>query len=742
MIAAAWAILVGCAPTPHPAAVAPSVVLVTLDTTRADHIGAYGYERAHTPVIDGLAAEGVRFDAAYTTVPLTTPAHASILTGLYPARHGIHTNGDATLPDPAETLAERLSAEGYATAASVGAFVTTRMWNLNQGFDAYFDTVGRSSGDRWSLERSADAVTDDLLGWLDEDPGAPFFVWAHYYDPHDPHEPHEAADPWPPGVVDAYDAEIASVDRAVGRLLDRARAVAGEQQVLVVVVGAHGEALKGEHGEFTHGLYVFEPTARVPFVVAGPERGEPGRVEAESVSVVDVLPTTLGWLGLELPPDVDGVDLSAARRGPLPERAPVVVESETPTRRFGWHPEIAVVDERDKLFATPSPRLYDLALDPEERHDRLADAPDPDRDARVAELRAVADAVRGAAPIGDAAPVADDAAVEAQLAALGYVTGHEGSASPVDAKERGAVIAKLHRAAILREAGRLAEARAAFESVLIDEPSIAEARLGLAAVLRAQGQPESAWLVLSDAIARQPDSAVLRTNRAQLSLAMGRPARAETDARHVLERVPGDETARRLLLQALTATSPGRAFEQLATWRAAGDDPAFLDAFEGQLELAAGRTDVAAELLQRAAAAPMPPPGVHLGLATVATERGDIAMTGWHLEEEVARYPADRTARRTLGDYLMAQRDWIGAAAAYASLVGIAGDDHDARRAWAQAVLNGGRADEAAAILAPALGTGAPQVLALQANILAAQGQLDEARRVFARAEARARRSR
>ncbi|MEM6930846.1 MAG: sulfatase-like hydrolase/transferase, partial [Myxococcota bacterium] len=197
----------GCAPERAVEPVRPpSVLLVTLDTTRADHLGAYGHVRAHTPVLDGLAAEGVRFEAAYTTVPLTTPAHASILTGLYPARHGIHTNGDATLPDSAHTLPERLSERGYATAASAGAFVTTRMWNLDQGFDAYYDAVGRTAGDRWTLERDARAVTDDLLSWFDEAPAEtrPFFAWAHYYDPH---APHAAPEPWPDGVVDAYDAE-------------------------------------------------------------------------------------------------------------------------------------------------------------------------------------------------------------------------------------------------------------------------------------------------------------------------------------------------------------------------------------------------------------------------------------------------------------------------------------------------------------------------------------------------------
>ncbi|MEO0604557.1 MAG: tetratricopeptide repeat protein, partial [Myxococcota bacterium] len=266
--------------------------------------------------------------------------------------------------------------------------------------------------------------------------------------------------------------------------------------------------------------------------------------------------------------------------------------------------------------------------------------------------------------------------------------------------------------------------------------------MGLSSVLRSLGEPEAALLVLTDALAIQPESTVLRSNRARLALSMGRLAEAEADARTLIEQVPEDETARRILLDALAASHPGRAFAQLAEWRVNGVDPVFLDAFQGLLELRAQRTDVAADLLQRAAASPLPPQGTHLGLASVATARGQIPLAGWHLSEEVARFPDDRTARRTLADYLMAQQEWDAAATHYRRLVGQAGADRDARRAWAQAALNAGRAGRAREILEPALASEDPHVLALQANVLAALGRMGEARTVFAKAEARIRRTR
>ena len=216
-----WVLVLACSsssPVATPPPPRPSLVLVTMDTTRRDRVGAYGYALAHTPNVDRFAAEGIRFDRAYATVPLTTPAHSSIHTGVYPTKHGVHSNGDAVLPESLTTLAELLQASGYSTAAAVSAFVTTRAWNFDQGFDTYLDDLsGKEKANRWRQERPANEVVDDAIAWLTAQPtDRPTFLWVHLYDPH---RPYEAPAAWKAQVPDRpYDAELAFMDDQIGRL--------------------------------------------------------------------------------------------------------------------------------------------------------------------------------------------------------------------------------------------------------------------------------------------------------------------------------------------------------------------------------------------------------------------------------------------------------------------------------------------------------------------------------------------
>ena len=341
----------------------PNVLLITMDTTRADRLGLYGYERAETPAIDGVGEEAIVFERCFSPVPLTLPAHSSLMTGLYPPRHGVRANGAVVAPE-AETLAEILRREGYATGAAVGAFVLDSQFGLGQGFDHYDDETQPRQRRFFYTERHAELVTDAALAWWNKQSTRPVFLWVHYFDPHAPYEP--------PGFDatfshrHAYDAEISFVDQQVKRLVE----AFDTSETMVILTADHGEAL-GEHGEASHGLFVYNATLRVPLIVRFPDRRHAGQRISTPVSLVDVLPSLMSWIDLPIPPNLDGVPL------PLEEGAagrPIYFENDHLPSRFGWSRLDGVLDGDVKFIRAPRPELYDLAADRYEEHNLYAEA--------------------------------------------------------------------------------------------------------------------------------------------------------------------------------------------------------------------------------------------------------------------------------------------------------------------------------------------------------------------------------
>jgi arylsulfatase A-like enzyme/Flp pilus assembly protein TadD len=395
---------------------------VTVDTVRADHLGSYGYGAAVTPFLDRLAREGVRFDAVSSTVPLTLPSHATMLSGLLPLHHGLRNNGVGALPAGTGTLATLLAGSRYRTGAFVGAFVLDGRFGLKTGFEVYDDEIPRDpkAGVSLESERPGREVVDRALAWLkdgeDRKDGRPFFLWVHLYDAHAPYTPPPAWAARHPGRP--YDGEISEVDEQVGRLLAALdqRGVAG--RTVVAVAADHGESL-GEHGELTHGLLLYEPTLHVPLILRAPGRLAP-RVVRAPVSLVDLAPTLAGLLGKTfsgpgLKPR-DGRDLAAdLLAGHEPGAGEVYAESRYPVI-FGWSPLAALRRRELKYISAPRPELYDLVKDPKETINLL------DRDAGPAKGFAarLAEIETGAV----AAPaLAADAETRARLASLGYVAG-------------------------------------------------------------------------------------------------------------------------------------------------------------------------------------------------------------------------------------------------------------------------------------------------------------------------------
>lgn len=514
------------------------VLLVTLDTTRADHLGCYGRDGAATETIDALASPGVRFEQAVTPAPITLPAHASLLTGLQVPDHGARNNGTHRLDDEVTTLAEVLSGAGYATAAFIAAYVMDGRYGLAQGFDVYDDEMAASDDltrTGFHNQRRADLVTDAALAWLD---GAlagdrPFFGWVHYFDPH---QPYELSEPYLSRFEDApYDGEIAFVDDQLQRILDRLDASGVRDRTLIVVTADHGEGL-GEHGETSHSRLIYDSTMRVPLIVSCPSLfPEAVTVDDRLASLCDVFPTVLDLVGV--PYVADGLSGRNLLTAPAdPDRA-VYLETLAPLINNGWASLHGLRRLDDKYILAPTREYYDLSRDPGELRNRYLDYPDaldtliPELDRRMAAWPSVdgmADAAASLTP------------EQAQrLASLGYVSGG-GQAKPgeerPDPKE---MIDAWERSSLAMEksaSGQHAEALAEIEASLAANPDDAQAWHNASIIHQRLGQLPAAIESIERAAAIYP-TAERHVRLAQLLLMGGRMRDAITsiEAAEVLD---------------------------------------------------------------------------------------------------------------------------------------------------------------------------------------------------------------
>lgn len=380
------------------------VLVITLDTTRADRLTPYGYMSASMPHLERLARDGVVFDQAISVAPLTLPAHASLFTGHYPARHGVRHNASAALAETATTLAELLGGEGFRTAGFVGSVVLDRERGLAQGFHTYAGVRDGSPGSS-SGQRRADEVVDDAIRWLEAGDGR-FFLWTHFYDPHRPYDPPAAVQ----SVSDPYVGEIVFVDSQIGRLMEALERLGVMRDTLVVVVGDHGESL-GEHGERDHGVLLYESVLRVPLIIRAPAF-RPARTPAV-VRLVDVMPTILDLAGVPSS-SLDGISLTG-----LMADTRVDPDLEAHAESFdmgqaGYPQRRALRSGRYKVIDGPRQELYDLARDPFELQN-LHDERQPLASAMIRRLRGVSGEAVGA----PATNVPPD--LRARLAALGYL---------------------------------------------------------------------------------------------------------------------------------------------------------------------------------------------------------------------------------------------------------------------------------------------------------------------------------
>jgi choline-sulfatase len=588
----------------------PNVLLITIDTLRWDHLGCYGAEYAATPVLDGLAARGTRFETAVMHVPLTAPSHASMLTGLSPPRHGVRDNGAFVLPSDLVSLPAGLKRAGYETAAFISGFPLDRRFGFAANFDTFDDRLPRGSGARGAshIERRADLTTDVALEWLQgRTTDKPWLAWVHYFDPHAPYEPPE--DLRQQFASRPYDGEVAFVDRELGRLLRRLDEQRLLESTIVLVTADHGESL-GEHKEETHGVFVYDATVRVPWIMAGP--GVAKRAISRTVARgIDVMPTLLQLTGVPIPAGVDGRSLVPALRGNTVSDEPAYLESQMAMRHLGWSPVYGMRDAGWKYIRSPRPELYDLTADRQEQQNRFGgDA------GQRARLESALQRQLSAEPAASAR--VPDRETSDRLRSLGYLgTGMSAPAkvSGKDPKEGIDLINRLERAiAEIRVDPR--HAAADLRGVLTEDPQIELARRQLAVALAAAGD----------------HAAVVEEIRA-------------LQARHV-------STSADLLLLAESL----RVLGQPDAAKHAIEDATRLDPQSPEVPLTRARLLMAEKRPQEAAAAyeqalRLSPdnPEALAGLGNIALLSGDSASASRYFERVLARDPGDTAARAGLG---------------------------------------------------------------------------------------------
>jgi len=475
-----------------------NLLLVTIDTLRADRLGCYGSPLGLTPFLDRLAAEGVRFENALAHVPLTLPSHTSIMTGRFPTRHGVHDNGTFRVSASEPTLAATLKTAGYRTGAFVSAFVLDARFGLNRGFDVYDDFYGekRAADPFGVVERKAELTVAPAERWIESGGSTPWFAWVHLWDPHLPYEA-------PPDFAarhseDPYGAEVAYVDATLGGFLERLRRSGALARTLVVVTGDHGESL-GEHGEKSHGTFAYNVTLRVPWILWA-EHAVPKRVFSPLVRHVDLSPSVLDLLGVAPPSGMDGQTLRPFLAGEKDyDPPPSYFEALNTHLTRNWAPLHGVVAHGMKLIDLPLAELYDLAADPHEKENLY------DEQARTARsLQTELESLRRGAT--ETAPAAPDRETLERLRALGYVsaptsarkTEYQASDDP----KRRIDLSNLYDDAAALVSRDPEKAVAILRELVQKEPDSSQAYQELASVLRRSRRLPEAIRVLESAVAR------------------------------------------------------------------------------------------------------------------------------------------------------------------------------------------------------------------------------------------------
>jgi len=447
-----------------------NLLIVTIDTCRADRIGAYGHPAARTPSLDRLARRGILFENCYTSVPLTLPSHCSLFTGRFPVGHQVRNNGRYFLNPSQITLAEKMKDQGYMTSAVVAAFVLLAKFGLDQGFDSYDDTLDTHRAyNNFNSEMTAGEVYEKFSRWFDKNGQQKFFCWLHFYDPHAPYAPpREYADKFPNNAEGLYDGEIAYVDATIGRILEDMEDNGALGKTMIVVCGDHGEAF-GEHGEFEHGVFCYEEALRVPLIFYNERLFPKARSLRRRVNLVDVMPTLCDLYAVEIPDSVQGRSLVRSLRGDeeKTERT-FYVESLYGKEEMNWSPLTGVVAGPYKYLSLPQPELYDLERDRGEKNNLFLDKNDVARELDGVLKKFIADHSGSGVAAGRELTPED----REHLQSLGYISAFSNRSPETIDPKQGIVLDNEIKARLREvEEGKIAEAESRLKDFILRNPA-------------------------------------------------------------------------------------------------------------------------------------------------------------------------------------------------------------------------------------------------------------------------------
>ena len=561
-------------PAGHASGAGLNLLLITLDTTLADRLGCYGYAKAHTPHLDRLAREGVMFDQCISSVPITLPSHASIMTGTYPFIHGARDNGSYRVADENETLAERLKQAGYVTGALIASPVLNGQYNLTQGFDLYVDLpepvyegpILPPAADQPppTTERKANEMADRAIAWLRDHASRRFFLWVHFYDPHWPYEPPAEFAERCGG--DVYDGEVSFMDAQIGRILDELKALKLQETTLVALLADHGEGL-GEHGEDTHGFFLYDTTLRVPFILRSPGRIPPGRLVAEQVRTIDVAPTILASLQLPSMPAAEGVNLMPLVLGESDQwQLEAYGETWMPYHGFFYSWLRCLRAAGWKFVLAPRCELFQVAEDPRETRNLIDVQPDQAAAMRTSLKELIENATPVLSMSGSRANLSAGAAQ--QLGAIGYAVApadQESFESGIagfeprftDPKDRLEVIRLWEEGVAALWNRDLQRGETIFRELREREPTVAPLRGKLAQVLAMRGSLEEAIRTYQEALQLDPKLAPVHTDLGFLFRQAGRLAEAIHHFQAVVDLMPDDPFALYNLANTLSLAGRG-----------------------------------------------------------------------------------------------------------------------------------------------------------------------------------------